>query len=396
MKTMFKALWLIMVLLAITSCKKTKTDVVVNPSENNKLVVINDISGTTYGVNAQTGVAAWKAANPGGGGNYIISPAVTSDAVVVPDMSTSKLFSYNTNTGALLWSKNYIYSSYYASPVVKNGIAYIANNDRITGYTVNNGVAVKEMMMPNNYGANSLNLVNDLFITATCGGYLFGISAEGIKQWEYQSNYGCYHNNPAINKGIIYILSSGGKLSAVNAATGAEVWSRDESQYVENASVVYYDGMLFVTGIGNKAYAFEAYDGDLVHTYTLPDNEYIYYYAAPTIVDGKLYLLTNEATLVAYDVSSESIAWQKKLDIAGGRMMGRITIDNRTESVSALSSVVVANNMLFVTAGKTLYALTVKGETKWMFTAEDYMFASPVVLSDFNKAYRNGNAGIAQ
>ena len=387
-----------MILLAIGSCKKTKQDeIIITPTDNNKLVVVNDASGTVYGINAQTGTPAWKAVNPGGSaGNYIISPAVTADAVLFVDMGNQKLRTYNTVTGALSWSKNYIYSSYYASPIVENNMVYVANNEKVTGYDITSGAAVKEFFVPNYYTANSLNKINNMFITATCGGHLFGVNTDGIKQWEYQSNAGCYHNNPAVNKGTIYILTTDGKLSAVNAVTGAEIWSRDESNYAENAAVVYYDGMLFVTGNGNKAYAFEAYDGDLVHTYTLPANEYIYNYAAPAVYDGKLYLISNEATVFAFDVNGESIAMQKKLDMPGGRMMGRISFDNRTETVYSISSVVIANNTLFVSAGKAVYALSMKGDIKWSFTAENYIFNSPVVLTDFNKTYRSGNAGVVE
>ncbi|MFN5135230.1 MAG: PQQ-binding-like beta-propeller repeat protein [Chitinophagaceae bacterium] len=397
MKTMFNTLWLIVILLAIASCKKTKNEEIITPSDNNKLVIVNDVSGTVYGINAQTGTPVWKAENPGGSpGNYISSPGVTADAVLFADMGNSRLRTYNTVTGVLSWSKNYIYSSYYASPLVENNMVYVANNEKVTGYIIESGAAVKEFNVPYYYTANSINKTNNMFIVATCGGHLFGVNTDGIKQWEYQSNIGCYHNNPAINKGTIYILTSNGILSAVNAATGAELWKRDEGAYAQNAAVVYYDGMLFVTGNGNKAYAFEAYDGDLVHTYTLPDNEYIYNYAAPAVYDGKLYLISNEATVVAFDINGESIAMQKKLDMPGGRMAGRISFDNRTETVYSISSVVIANNTLFVSAGKAVYALSMKGDVKWSFTAQDYIFNSPVVLTDFNKTYRSGNAGIVE
>jgi outer membrane protein assembly factor BamB len=402
MKTMFKALWLIMILLAIGSCKKTKYDEIITPTENNKLVFVNDESGTLYAVNASKGTIAWKAVNTAGGDNYITSPAVTPDAVVFSDYRTNKLFSFNTPDGVMKWSKNYVNNSWYASPIVKNNIAYVVNYDnyyeyKITGYTLGGGVAVKEFGIPNGYNATSLNMVNDMFIVGGCGAHLLGISQDGIKQWEYQGNNGCYHTNPAVYKGVIYILSSGGKLSAVNAATGAEIWSRDESAYVQNASVVYNKGMLYITGYNNKVYAFEAYDGDLVHTYTLPDNTYTYYMIAPAVYNDKMYVLTENGTLVAYDVNSEAILWQKEFTMnIGGRMSGVISFDNRTQSVSAFSSVVIANNTLFMAAGKSLYAVNLKGETMWQFNADDYIYSSPVVLSDFNTTYRCGNAGIIE
>lgn len=408
MKTMFKALWLIMILLAIGSCKKTKQDEIITPAEKNKMVFVNDESGTLYAVNASTGVMAWKAVNPGGGYNYINSPAVTPDAVVFADYETDKLFSFNTPDGLMRWSKNYIANSWYASPVVKDNIAYLLNREyshnyygyydfKVTGYTLGGGTAVKEFTIPGNQWTSSLNILNDMFIIGCGNGSLYGFSENGIKQWEYQNNSGGFYTNPAINKGIIYILSSSGKLSAVNAATGAEVWSRDESAYVDYASVVYNKEMLYITGHNNKVYAFEAYDGDLVHTYTLPDNTYTYHMIAPAVLNDRMYVLTENGILVAFDVNSEAIVWQKEFTMnAGGRMMGKITFGNRTLSVSAYSSVVAANNTLFMAAGKSLYAVDLKGETMWQFNTDDYIYSSPVVLSDFNKTYRCGNAGIVE
>jgi outer membrane protein assembly factor BamB len=64
--------------------------------------------------------------------------------------------------------------------------------------------------------------------------------------------------------------------------------------------------------------------------------------------------------------------------------------------VYSISSVVIANNTLFVSAGKAVYALSMKGDIKWSFTAENYIFNSPVVLTDFNKTYRSGNAGVVE
>lgn len=388
-------------LLALNACKKTVTEEPV-PLDQNRFVFVNDESGSVYAVNAQSGLLLWKRNTEGAGGSYISSPAVTQDAVVFADRGNEKLFCFNTPDGTVKWTKNYVYAGYYASPVIMNNVAYVPNYsdyfEKITGYTLGGGAAVKEFMVPNDYDANSLNIVRDLFIMGTCGGHLFGVSQDGIKQWEYRSNTGCYHNNPAINDGIIYILSSSGKLSAVKAANGMEVWSRMVGEMVENASVVYNNGMLFIAGYytNNKIYAFSAADGALKHTYQMPEgSSFYYYYNTPAVNDNKLYMLSQNGILVAFDVINENILWQKDLGAnGGGRMQAQITFHNRTESISAMSSVVVADNNLFLTAGKTLYAVNLKGDIMWQFSADDYIYSSPVVLSNYNKAYRGGNAGV--
>lgn len=406
MKTMFKAFWLVIALLALNACKKTTT-VTVTPPEANQYVFISDDAGTFYSVNAQTGAKQWAYENSSGRGSYVSSPAVTKDAVLFADRGSDKLFCFNTRDGAVRWSKNYVNAGWDASPVIVDNMAYVPHYsdyfEKITGYTLDGGVALKEFMIPNDDEANSLNIVNNMFIIGTCGGHLYGVQ-DGIKQWEYRSNNGCYHNNPAVNGGIIYILSSNGKLSAVKAANGMEVWNKEVGEYVRNASVVYNNGMLFVSGNyyytnNDKVYAFSADDGSLKHTYQMPagTNMY-YYYNAPAVYNNNLYMLSENGVLVAFDVVNESLLWQKDLStVAMGRMQpASITFHNKTESISAYTSVVVANNALFVAAGKTLFALDLKGEIKWQFNANDYIYCSPVVLSDYNIAYRSGNAGVVQ
>jgi outer membrane protein assembly factor BamB len=404
MKTMFKAFWLVIAMLALNACKKTVNEVV-TPPELNKYVFVNDEEGSFYAVNAQTGALQWNYENDAGSGSYISSPAVTQDAVVFADRGNDKIFCFNTPDGVIKWTKNYVYAGWDASPVIMNNVAYIPHYsdyfEKITGYTLGGGVAVKDFMIPNDYDANSLNIVKDMFLIGTCGGHLFGVM-DGIKQWEYRSEAGCYHNNPAVNDGIIYILSSNGKLSAVKAATGMEVWSKEVGDYVRNASVVYNKGMLFISGNyyytnNDKVYAFNAADGELKHTYQLPaGNNYYYYYNAPAVYNNNLFMLSENGVIAAFDVTTESLLWQKDLStLAAGRMQGaRITFHNKTESISTYTSVVVANDNLFVAAGKSLFALTIKGEIKWQFNANDYIYSSPVVLSDYNKAYRSGNAGV--
>jgi serine/threonine-protein kinase len=406
MKTMFKAFWLVIALLALNACKKTATTEV-TPPETNKYVFISDEEGSFYALNAQTGFLKWNYEAENGNASYMSSPAVTQDAVVYADRGNEKILCFNTPDGALKWTKNFVYAGWDASPVIMNNIAYIPHDEdyfeKITGYTLGGGVAVKDFMMPNNYDANSLNITKDMFITATCGGHLYGMQ-DGIKQWEYRSNNGCYHNNPAINGGIIYILSSNGKLSAVKAATGMEVWSKDVDEYVRNASVVYNNGMLFISGNyyytnNDKLYAFNAADGELKHTYQMPaGSNYYYYYNTPAVYKNTLYMLSEEGILAAFDVTNENLLWQKNLStLASGRMQGaRITFHNRTESISAYTSVVVANDNLYVAAGKSLFALDLKGEIKWQFNANKYIYSSPVVLSDYNKTYRSGTAGIVE
>jgi len=53
--------------------------------------------------------------------------------------------------------------------------------------------------------------------------------------------------------------------------------------------------------------------------------------------------------------------------------------------------------VIFIGAGKYLNAFDKEGNLKWqMATTDDIYCSSPVILSDKDKVYRAGNAGIVE
>ncbi|HMO32957.1 MAG TPA: PQQ-binding-like beta-propeller repeat protein [Lacibacter sp.] len=397
MKTMFKAFWLITALLSLNACRKQKNESV---PDKNKLVILSDYKGMFYGVNAMNGLGLWTY-NMGDGDSYQwASPAVTPAKTVVYNYELNKLFCFNTANGALLWSQA-VGDNYYASPLIADGLVYAAGNDKVLVLSLGDGSLVRNIAVPNGYMAHSLNFVKNRLVVGTCGGHLFGLDpVTGNELWEYESNASCYHNNPAVANGIIYIFSSGSKLSAVNAVTGAEVWSKMVQNYVnDDAPVVYNNGILYLIGYsGNKVHAFSANNGEWQHSYTLPDDEGVWYNIAPAVANGVLFVFTDANRLVAFNTGTEEIMWQTSYaTITGRRAPVETVTHNRVVSVGSVSSVVWANNMLyFVAEEQMLYAADMNGEQVWKRPLNDYTHASPVVLTEKDKVFRPGTAGVVQ
>jgi outer membrane protein assembly factor BamB len=400
MKAIFKLFWLLVPLLALNACKKNRNEVKV--TELNKTVIVSDNTSNLYAVNAATGVAQWNYAPANGGGTYYSTPAVSKSYAIYHDDGNSKLYCVNMITGALIWTVDGI-DGYRGSPLLSGDVVYASASGRIKALKISDGTLVEEIMVPQGYSPNSLNLVNDIFVVATCGGHMYGINTSGTVLWSYESSSGCYHNNPAIVDGVIYILSSNGKLSAVNVTTGAEIWTKTYSyETMGNTSVVYNNGQLFVNGSyysSNRIYAINANTGDVVHQYNLPSGEALnYYYSAPAVKDGILYTLTNNGLLLAYSVANENIIWQTSYAPVTGGIAGRSRtgLHNRVEDSYTNTSVVIANNMLFFGYEKNMYATDMSGIQKWKFTASDYIYSAPVILSTFDKVYHSGTSGVVQ
>jgi outer membrane protein assembly factor BamB len=398
MKTIFKAFWLIIALLSLNACRKDK-DVSV---ENNKLAFVGTESGRFFAINPLAGSTLWSY-TMNGGGNYWSSPAVSKTKVVYYNSDHEKLYCWNHFTGALDWSREIGYAS-YTSPLLVNDLLYATGDGKVWALNMDDGSVVKEINIPEGRYANSFNFVSNTLVVGTCGGHLYGLDpVTGMQKWEYLSNASCYHNNPAIANNTIYILSSGGKLSAVNATSGTEVWSSMINDYTnEDAPVVYNKGLLFLIGYDDsRVLAFDAKNGALKHTYTLPNQEDVYYNVAPAVEKGVLYILTKSNRLVAFSVPNEGILWQQDFaTVSGGNIQGRMnrfTLHNRTFDASAASSVVVANETLFFIAEERRFIATdLEGAVLWELNLPDYTNTSAVILSSKDKVYRPGTAGVVQ
>lgn len=399
MKTMFnKAFWLIIPVLAINACKKDKDVTPPVIPEQNKVAFVTDNANRLYAANAQTGVNLWTYNTNTYYGYIYGSPAVYKNTVVFTDYENETVYCFNTETGALNWERSSIELSWLCSPIIVNDVVYVGHSSYLLGLKLSDGSTTIEL--PLYSSVNALNYSNGLIIANTCGGHLYGIEPSGNIKWEYLSNYSCYHNNPAIANKILYIVDAGGKFSAVNITTGTEVWSKSIDDYTSNATPVYNNGMLFVAGdYDNKMYAFDAANGTLKHTYTLSTGQYVNGYMAPAILGETVYITSEEGTLFAFNVTDESIKWQKALDLGGRSIKQRIPVklDSRIEDYGFLSSVTIANDVIFIGAGKYLNAFDKDGNLKWqMATTDDIYCSSPVILSDKDKVYRAGNAGIVE
>lgn len=398
MKTKFsKVFWLIIPLLAINACKKDKDVPPPDIPEQNKAAFISDYSNRLYAANAQTGLNLWTYATTISYDYIYASPAVNKSTVIFADYENHTVYSFNAATGALNWERTPVDLAWLCSPIIVNDIVYVGSYNKLLGLKLSDGTTAIETDLYSSL--NTLNYSNGLIIAGTCGGHLYGIDLSGNIKWEYLSNSSCYHFNPAINNKTVYILSSGAKLSAVNITNGAEIWSTLINEYTHDASVVYNNGMLFIAGdYDNRIFAFDAANGLLKHRYTMPADQYVNGYMAPAILDGVVYMTSEEGTLFAFNIADETIKWQKVLDL-GGRIQQRIPVklDGRTEDYGYLASVTIANGVIFTGAGRYLNAFDKEGNLKWqMATIDDINCSSPVILSDKDKVYRGGNAGIVE
>ena len=169
-------------------------------------------TGTTlYAVSEQDGAVNWSALLFSGNNNS--SPAVTSTGVFV---SIGDLYDFSPQDGSLIWTQ----SGAAATPVVYGGRLYVGDTltpklmyDAPTGALLGTFPAGPPPAFSGSTG---------FFLT---GSILKARDAySGAVRWSFTGD-GTLSSAPIVVNGYVYIGSSSGKVYALDASTGASVWT---------------------------------------------------------------------------------------------------------------------------------------------------------------------------
>ncbi|MBM9505125.1 serine/threonine-protein kinase [Actinacidiphila acididurans] len=209
--------------------------------------------------------------------------------------------------------------------------------------------------------------------TGTRGGGVQAWDAgTGALRWERtgaQAEYESPDSGPAVVGRAVY-YQGGGRLYAVDAHSGAELWSYPVGEPAAAGAVpsrpVVADGTVYLAA-GTRAFALDERTGAERWHFDAP----AVMFAPPTYVAGTggsgggLYAVDHLGTVYA-------------LDPADGRDRWRVA----TEPRQSLDPVLVADGAVYLGAGSALYTLdAVTGTPRWRFAAQGEVVGSPAVAA---------------
>jgi outer membrane protein assembly factor BamB len=127
---------------------------------------------------------------------------------------------------------------------------------------------------------------------------------------------------PAINGGVVFGLAHGGRLVAVQLATGERLWSIDFSG-TQMPSVA--GEIVFAVDTAGQLMAVNRRDGRTLWTAKLPGSNV---WSGPTLAGGQLWLVSGKGVLAGVDAATGRITSQQGIGspgfiapvVAGGRM----------------------------------------------------------------------------
>lgn len=294
--------------------------IVAAPVVKDGRIYVIDAAQKVAALDAASGRRVWerqlKAANPhwdefsvGGG------LAIAGDKLIV-----ASGFAYVTalrlNDGGEIWKRR-VESPMSSSPAIMGNRAFLTstNNDFFAidtdnGEIIWNDQALAETARVLSSPSPAVN--QDILAVGYSSGELIAyLPANGRRLWsDTLTSTGRYTplsaindiaGKPSIQDGVVYAASHSGVLTAIDARSGARIWSKS---FGSRQGPVIGGEYLFVVGTGGKVACFNKIDGKLAWTRDLPEfkdgnRENRIVWTGPVLASGRLVVVSSDGDIVA-------------------------------------------------------------------------------------------------
>jgi outer membrane protein assembly factor BamB len=298
-----------------------------SPAVVGGVLYIGSDDGHFYALDSASGTLLWTRTL---GTFTVSSPAVVKGAVYV-SVWEGLDYALNASTGEVIWNSSRMYSS--SSPAVVNGLHYICSgNSSVIARNATTGSTVWQSVIPG--GGECSPVVADNTVYISDYGNACALDAlNGTLKWTRELYVSATYNSPAVANGIVYVGCGGNTFYALDAQTGATVWTYETGSSDGSAPTV-AGGIVYVGSLTKGVFALNATNGALIWNYpsSIWDSSF-------ALAGGILYAC-NSAGIHALDAKNGTEIW--------------VYVPSNTNINSAPA---VANGMLYVRGGDCyLYA----------------------------------------
>lgn len=179
--------------------------------------------------------------------------------------------------------------------------------------------------------------------------------------WQRNTGGGIF-SSPILADGILYVGSTSGNLSAMDARTGRIFWQHRVGQYLNDTTPVVVGRVLFVAANRSWVQALDRTNGQQLWAANL--GEVI---QAPPVYAGGLVLINARTTTFALDAHTGSVTWR---------------FHERGQGWPTQMATAVLGQVVYVAQGTSniVYALSLPtGHQLWSHDAGDRLISSPLV-----------------
>ncbi len=216
-------------------------------------------------------------------------------------------------------------------------------------------------------------VVNGVAYASSTGGDIVAVNAStGAKLWS--TNIPNIDGlSPAVENGVFYIGSSDGHVYALNARTGAKLWSYATSGFPVTSSPAVANGVVYVgsdnegSAPGNEFFALNASTGALIWSFSGvgPPTKF----SSPAVANGIVYVGATDLLDRTYELSAMNAS-------TGGPLWS-------FQGLGSFGPPAVANGVVYVgSQDDNLYALNATTGVKlWSYTTGGGLFGAPAVAN---------------
>ncbi len=293
------------------------------PAFFNGTILVGGADGRVHDLDAATGTELWNVTV------HLASTlcGITSSPKLLFDTAYVGTFNESGGAGevAALWATNGTIrwrhtapgSVDFSSPAVANATVFVGIMGRLNTTTqitynppygvlaLNATSGAQRWFLPLNASVAASPAIagGTLFVPAK-NGHLYALDpATGRTRWQTAVHAGV--SSPAVHGGTVFVAGGSGSfggpglLTALNATTGATLWTFAPNGVVES-SVTFADGLLlFSTNVANgTVYAASAATGDEVWSYTPTPAQYIL--GSPVAADGMVFAPSDNGHVYAF------------------------------------------------------------------------------------------------
>jgi outer membrane protein assembly factor BamB len=275
-----------------------------SPAVLNGVIYIGSDDGNLYALNASTGQKLWSFST--GAGQRILDAPALADGVVYIGSYDGVLYALNANTGKRLWSFSTGPNPIVGPPTVVDGVVYVSGGIPETLYALNAATG-KKLWMDGNWigGWNSAAVANGVVYIGSFDNSLRAINARtGAVLWSYAVTDGFVDSSPAVANGVVYIGGWDGTVYALKANNGKLLWSYETGSVITSSPAV-ADGAVYIGSWDTNVYALDARKGTRIWSFTTGDSVE----SSPAVANGVVYVGSDDFNLYALNAKDGQQLW---------------------------------------------------------------------------------------
>lgn len=193
-------------------------------------------------------------------GFYYSNPVVSEGVIYFSlFLGDGYLFAVDATTGKLKW-KSTRTQERYGPPAIAGNIMYVGSSGRYHAIDLNTRKELWNFPMGGHTSSGSAPLVaNGLIFVGSSDGRLSALdAATGIRRWYLQADERTYWLAPVYREGVLYCVDGTGVIHALHAETGKELWKLSEvkgvfSLLLNGPSLFYVDFDGFIHSVDSSS-----------------------------------------------------------------------------------------------------------------------------------------------